>query len=159
PIRNRDGELVTSVELDSQGWHGRVTSWVPGRKLFYSVKPAHFGRLGELIAALHEHVTRFRPPRGFVRPRWEVDFEKRFANLRVATKERRLSRKRLEIFEAVRTRAIRATQVLGRSRDVYGLIHADLGYSNHLFHRSRAAAIDFEACGYGWFGHGIVEPI
>jgi len=112
-----------------------------------------------LIASLHEHAIAFRPPRGFVRPRWDLDFEKRFENLRMAAKQRRLSRERLRFFEAARERALDATQRVGRSRDVFGLIHADLGYANHLFHAGRAGAIDFEACGYGWFGHDIVEPL
>ena len=47
----------------------RVMSWVPGRRLWFSMKAKHFAQLGELIAQLHEHVGRFRPPRGFVRPR------------------------------------------------------------------------------------------
>jgi Ser/Thr protein kinase RdoA (MazF antagonist) len=119
----------------------------------------HFERLGELIASLNEHALRFRPPRGFARPRWEQAFEKRFANLRIAHKQKRLSRERLMFFEAARQRARRAARRLGRSRNVYGLIHADLGYANHLFHDGRAGAIDFEACGYGWFLHDLAEPL
>jgi Ser/Thr protein kinase RdoA (MazF antagonist) len=159
PIRNRAGGLVTTVRIDRETWHTRVMSWVPGRRLGRSIKPKHYAQLGELIARLHEHAARFRPPRGFVRPRWEVDFEGRFANLRAAEKSGRLSRERLKFFEAARRRAIRATKRVGRGRDVYGLIHADLGFSNHLFHGGRAGAIDFETCGYGWFLHDLAEPL
>jgi Ser/Thr protein kinase RdoA (MazF antagonist) len=134
-------------------------SWVPGRRLGRALRPQHYQQLGGLIASLHGHTMVFRPPRGFVRPRWDRDFEKRFENLRVAAKQRRLSRERLRFFEAARERAVDACRQVGLRRDVFGLIHADLGYANHLFHRGRAGAIDFEACGYGWFGHDIVEPL
>jgi Ser/Thr protein kinase RdoA (MazF antagonist) len=159
PIRNRSGGLVTTVRIDGETWHSRVMTWVPGRRLGRSIKPKHFAQLGELIARLHEHAGRFRPPRGFARPRWEVDFEGRFANLRVAEKSGRLSRKRLKFFEAARRRALRATKRVGRGRDVYGLIHSDLGFTNHLFHHGRAGAIDFETCAYGWFLHDLAEPL
>ena len=159
PIRNRREEFVTTIVVHGRRWHCRVFSWVPGRRLGRALRPKHYQQLGELIASLHEHAIAFRPPRGFLRPRWDVDFEKRFGNLRVAAKQRRLSRERLRFFEAARERAIRATRKVGRGRDVFGLIHADLGYANHLFHAGRAAAIDFEASGFGWFGHDIVEPL
>ena len=159
PIRNRDGKFVTAVDMDGGTWLCRVMSWVPGRRLWKSMKPKHFAQLGELIAGLHEHAAAFRPRHGFTRPRWEEEFSKRFDNLRVAQKEGRLSRQRLKFFDAARRRARRATARLGRRSNLYGLIHADLGYANHLFHRGRAGAIDFETCGYGWHLHDLAEPL
>ena len=159
PIRNRDGGLVTPVSIDGATWHARAMTWVPGRRLGKSMSAEHFAMLGDLIGRLHEHARQFKPPRGFTCQRWEENFEQRFAHLRTAEAQGRLSRERLDFFEAARRRALRGIARVGRGRDVYGLIHADLGYSNHLFHRGRAGAIDFETCGYGWFLHDLAEPL
>ena len=35
--------------------------------------------------------------------------------------------------------------------DVFGLIHADLIFSNVMFHRGEAHPIDFDDCGFGYF--------
>ena len=155
PIRNRAGELVTDVNSH----RCRVMSWVPWRRLSRGMKPKHFAVLGELIASLHEHAGRFRPPRGFVRLRWDEELERRFAHVTAAGRSGRIDRKRMKVFDASLGRAQRAARRLGRGKDVYRLIHADLGYSNHLFHRGRAGAIDFEACGYGYLLHDLAEPL
>ena len=43
--------------------------------------------------------------------------------------------------------------------DAFGLIHGDLGYSNHLFHDGRAGAIDFEMCGFGYYLCDLAEVL
>jgi Ser/Thr protein kinase RdoA (MazF antagonist) len=161
PIRNRAGELVTDVNVNGAGrpHRCRMMSWVPGRKLGRALKAKHFGLLGELIAGLHEHAGRFSPPRGFVRLRWEEELERRFAHVERAAREGRLSPERMRVFNAAIGRARRAMRQVGYRPDVYRLIHADLGFTNHVYHQGRAGAIDFEICGYGWLLQDLVEPL
>jgi Ser/Thr protein kinase RdoA (MazF antagonist) len=161
PIRNRTGELVSTVKPAdaAQMLLCRVMSWVPGRKLGRGIKPKHFGLLGELMAGLHEHAGRVRPPRGFVRLRWEEELERRFAHVERAGRDGRLSRERMKVFNAAIARARRAMRRVGNRSDVYRLIHADLGFTNHVYHDGRAGAIDFEICGYGWLLQDLVEPL
>jgi Ser/Thr protein kinase RdoA (MazF antagonist) len=40
---------------------------------------------------------------------------------------------------------------LGTGRDVFGLIHADLIFSNVVFHRGMPRPIDFDDCGFSYF--------
>jgi Ser/Thr protein kinase RdoA (MazF antagonist) len=43
----------------------------------------------------------------------------------------------------------RVSEALGKGRDAYGLIHADMLPENLLFKAGRAIPIDFEDCGFG----------
>jgi Ser/Thr protein kinase RdoA (MazF antagonist) len=44
---------------------------------------------------------------------------------------------------------------LGTGRDVFGLIHADLIFSNVVFHHGTPCPIDFDDCGFGYFLYDI----
>src|SRR5688572_29951970 len=47
PIRNRDGELVTTIHTaGGNQWICRMMTWVPGRRLFKRPRPYHLVRLG-----------------------------------------------------------------------------------------------------------------
>jgi Ser/Thr protein kinase RdoA (MazF antagonist) len=57
-----------------------------------------------------------------------------------------------EAFAEVLQRVQEACDQLGKSREVYGLIHADLGVdANVLFHTGKARPIDFDDSGYGYW--------
>jgi Ser/Thr protein kinase RdoA (MazF antagonist) len=85
--------------------------------------------------------------------------ERRWKHVIVAARAGRVNRKRMKVFEASMRRARRAMRRFGREREVYRLIHADLGFTNHVFHRGRAGALDFEGCGYGYLLHDLAEPL
>lgn len=161
PVRSRSGELLerVSVEDGTEPWVCRVMTWVPDRKLGRSMNAEHFALLGTLIAGLHGHAARWSPPEGFVRPRWSEEFGVQLAHLRRAAADGRLPRARAECMDAAADRARRAMSEVGTAPDVFHLIHSDLGYGNHLFHRGRAGAIDFEKCAYGWALADLAEPL
>jgi Ser/Thr protein kinase RdoA (MazF antagonist) len=57
----------------------------------------------------------------------------------------------MEIFRATAERIRRDLQALGEGSNVFGIIHRDLHPLNYVF-RSRAVyAIDFDACGWGYY--------
>jgi len=102
------------------------------------------------MARLHHHARQFRVPKSFVRPRWDdrglvghsADLLHGWSCLTPRQKT---------LFEAVGERLRPVTQQLGTGREVFGLIHGDLGFLNLLFHRGDVRAIDFDDCGFGYF--------
>jgi Ser/Thr protein kinase RdoA (MazF antagonist) len=106
------------------------------------------------MARLHQQASRYRIPQTFVRPRWDHHglFD-RDAQTQVGWD--RLTRRQKRLFETVGERLGEIMERLGTDRDVFGLIHADLIFSNVMFHRGEARPIDFDDCGFGYFLYDI----
>ncbi len=111
------------------------------------------------MGALHEHADGWKPPRRFVRQRWDWDglfvasgvdsaenFDWAWGELAPGT--RRLYRRAAK-------RTAEAMRELGEGPDAFGLIHADLHLENVLFAGGEARGIDFDDCGYA---HRILDP-
>ena len=58
-----------------------VLRWMDGRIHEASPRPVHLRRLGEAMAALHDHADAWTPPAGFVRIEW--NHETFFGNVMV----------------------------------------------------------------------------
>jgi Ser/Thr protein kinase RdoA (MazF antagonist) len=124
------------------------------------MRAKHFEALGELLGSLQNHGISFKPPARFTRPQFgALRLATRLAALRSAAKDKLLTPAQLSFFERAFELAFRSMKSLGHGRDVFGLIHGDLGYGNYLFYRGQAGAIDFEAGGFGYFLEDLVEPI
>src|SRR2546430_1580804 len=67
--------------------------------------------------------------------------KRRRADLRRAGDARRLPRTWLRHFEFASKRALTTMRRLGKTPDVYQLIHCDLGFGNHVFYRGSVGAI------------------
>ena len=160
PLRDRNGALVAVIGQGAHRRWCRLMRWVPGQRRAKGMRTIHFEKLGELLGTMQNHATTFSPPRGFTRPRFgRKRLKSRMAALRDAAGDRLMKPKQLAVFERAFEQADSAMTALGERRSVFGLIHADLGYGNYLFHRGRAGAIDFEASGFGHFLEDLVEPI
>ena len=160
PVPTLDGQWVTEVGADGldQPHPCRLMRWVPGRMFGRGLRLVHFSRLGELVAALHNHSSTFHPPEGFQRRRWDVaTLRERLALIDGAAREGLLPAEQFDVF----CRAAQAGEAMMRDLDgqpgAFGLIHGDLGYSNNLFHGGRAGAIDFEMCGFGYYLCDLAE--
>lgn len=109
-------------------------------------------RIGILLGKLHLFSKQFQPPQGFSRPKldWEgLLGENSLYNPgdgeRIFTEEQR------HIFQLVGAAVRSAMDELGQSKDVFGLIHADLLLKNILFYEGEARPLDFEYSGWGYF--------
>ncbi|HEX7062945.1 MAG TPA: phosphotransferase [Woeseiaceae bacterium] len=167
-----DGELFVKVRADGIAAPVQVDliEWIDGEPLAVGARHGkaaeagwvrdQWGRLGALAAALHEHSAGWQPPAGFVRHAWDEHglagpdpLWGRFWELPALD-----AGQRALLLEA-RDRLFRELAALPKSRDAYGLIHADLLPENVLVCGERLRVIDFDDCGYGWHLFEIVTAL
>ena len=154
PIITRNGELLTCVATEGVP-HPRfcvLFRWVEGRFLRSRLGVQELARVGRFMAYLHRHAEQFYVPDGFIRPTWSyegihhaalgTDLEQSWAHL---SSEDRTT------LEAVGEQVQCTMQSLGQTREVFGLIHADLYERNYLFCGKSVHAIDFDGCGWGYY--------
>lgn len=156
PTPTRRGDLWTAACSDGvpEARVCTLMTWVDGRLVRRRRSPSLMRRIGAFMARLHQHAERFRPPKGFVRPRWDHD---RLLGQDAATCAGwdRLTSYQKRLFEAVGRRLGATTRRLGFGRDVFGLIHGDLIFPNLVLRRDQVCAIDFDDCGFGHFLYEI----
>jgi Ser/Thr protein kinase RdoA (MazF antagonist) len=144
-VANVSGELVTKFGAR----YCTLTRWVPGRRRFRATGPGArvLHRVGQIMAELHEHGGAFKPPRGFVCPRWDYDgLFGRSSPWRPPRTVRRDpgSRAIMQDTRRVMTR-------LGCSSKVFGLIHGDLIQANYVVDGDAVYPIDFADFGRGYY--------
>jgi Ser/Thr protein kinase RdoA (MazF antagonist) len=133
---------------------------LPGREPDVGEGVLWFERLGEITARMHHHARGWALPAGFRRKRWDVDAmvgARAFwgpwraaigltaADAVVLERVLELIRRRLERF--------------GDGPDVFGLVHADLRLANLLVDGPHLRVIDFDDCGFGWFGYDFATAV
>lgn len=101
----------------------------------------------------------WKRPKGFTRPHWDWEglFGDGFDYGFVAQDAREaIPKKHQQVFNYVLKRVEEASQQLGKRKNTYGLIHADLG--NTLFSEGKARPFDFDDCGFSYwiFDLGVV---
>ena len=154
PVRNRLGELNTTVQLPGSGEAHPcvVLRWVAGEPPEPGLAPAAMEQVGAFVAGLHRSAERFRPGPGFVRPRW--DWERLCGPgsiLHDGAVLRTLAPPERSILRAAGERTRRVLAGPDRPAWEVGLIHADLHRDNILLSPAGVGAIDFDDCGFGFF--------
>lgn len=112
----------------------------------------NFRTIGELAGRVHNQSSAWQIPRVFERHAWDVDglvgdnpFWGRFWELEsLSVTERDLMLK-------VRDRLKQDLSALDKSRESYGIIHADIVPENVLLDGKKVRLIDFDDSGYGWY--------
>jgi Ser/Thr protein kinase RdoA (MazF antagonist) len=109
---------------------------------------------------MHTHSRAWSRPRGFTRKTW--DFQATLGRtpywgrwqdafgLDAAGQE--LLRRAVDLIE-------RRLAAFGSGPDRFGLIHADLRLANLLVHGDALTVIDFDDCGFGWFGYDFAASV
>lgn len=133
------GTLEGGVTLDAQGLHRT------------------YATVGGIAAALHEHAESWPRPRDFVRPSWDLaslvgdrPAFGRFEELSVLTDDHRSTLLRAR--ERVRGE-------LARLGPPMLLIHGDLIPDNLLASADGVRVIDFDDCGWSWFGFELATSL
>ena len=155
-----DGELFATIRHDGMERQCSVLEWIDG-DLFndlggvpqgmQSAMCDRFRRLGALAAKLHVQAIDWQPPEGFERHAWDeaglLGAEPRMG--RFWDHPGLLPEQRREFLKA-RIVLRGFLKKLGKTRDNYGLVHADFLPDNILVHDGQLTLLDFDDCGYGW---------
>ncbi|WP_425053050.1 phosphotransferase enzyme family protein [Psychromarinibacter sp. S121] len=119
-----------------------------------------FRTLGGISARLHGHVKGWEKPAGFVRKTWTFDtvagdrphWGPWQAALGLTTEGRAVLDRLAAALDA------RLTD-WGTGPERFGLIHADLRLANLLVRDGGLTVIDFDDCGFGWFGFDFAAAV
>jgi Ser/Thr protein kinase RdoA (MazF antagonist) len=158
PLANHAGELVTRVETPGvpEPRDCVVFHWVDGRFYRRNLGPTALQRVGGFMAHLHNHVEGFDFPKGFVRPKLELDGEVgRMMGHALENGRELLSDEMCDDIERVVDVIRPVIDGIGQDKSVYNLIHADLHQGNYLFKGGSVRAIDFDDCGWGHLAYDV----
>lgn len=191
PVRRLDGQLLsemgaatgissgpqTGSQTDPQT--GRPAPWRNGAcgALFHffegeehvtwypEVKEAVVTSFGASVAEIHQRADRFQKP--YCRHHFDLQYllDGPLQTLESILKERR--GEDLSFFKEYADHMRRQINALGKGKDIYGLIHADLHVGNILYHPNNGYCIlDFDQCAFGWraydvatFKYNIIETV
>jgi Ser/Thr protein kinase RdoA (MazF antagonist) len=122
--------------------------------------PAWFEQLGGICARLHGHGQTWTPPPGFTRKRW--DFSTTIGERPIWGSWR--SALGLDpLGAALIGRTVRwigqRLQAYGETPDRFGLIHGDPRLANLLIDDEKLWLIDFDDCGFSWFGYDFASSV
>ena len=126
-------------------------AWVQGRHCEQRPSRRLVADLGRVLATLHAHSRRFRPPAGFTRPTLGIHYLTWADNWHAAQLSRRpIDPTILRLLDEVADRVQAALTQLGTDPAVHGLVHADLHLGNVLDYHGQARPLDFDdaACGH-----------
>jgi Ser/Thr protein kinase RdoA (MazF antagonist) len=126
--------------------------WVQGRHCEARPSRRLVADLGRVLAVLHAHARRFRPPPGFTRPTLDIHYLTWTDTWHAAQLARRpLDPAIQRLLGKVTTRVQAALAQLGTSPAVHGLVHADLHLGNVLDHHGQARPLDFDDAAWGHY--------
>lgn len=148
PIKNKHNEYVTRVDDISC----TLLTWVEGEQKPYLVSVDDIERVGELIGKLHQHSSSWKVPSSYTRPSYDDSrILRSLEKIRQLVDSRKIDPHDAEIILVAGQRALEAMRAIDRSSSNWGIIHADLIPSNLVFYEQEARAIDFGACGFGYY--------
>jgi Ser/Thr protein kinase RdoA (MazF antagonist) len=158
PVRNLDGNWLTEADGGYEVPQKRnctLIGWTEGRILGAKARPKHFRSLGRVMGKMHEQSKKWKRPKGFARPHWDWDglYGEGFSYGAPAADAREaIPKKHQSAFNETLERVREVMDQLGKGKDVYGLIHADLGLADNVaFLAGEAKPFDFDDCGYGYW--------
>lgn len=119
-----------------------------------------FTKLGEISAKLHQQSQQWQKPQGFIRKHWHyetmIGSQAYWGNWRAALGLTISEHKILEQCDAaLKNKAL----TFPRDKKHYGLIHSDLRLANLLVNDQELIAIDFDDCGFSWFGLDLANAL
>ena len=165
-ISTRDGRHFALVDVPGRDepCYAGMTRWIEGTPLRDHLdtgpdtneRKRIFGRIGELIGAMHNQATRWEEPPGFTRPRLDLD-----GLLGEAPRWGRfweqpdLTAAERQLLLTTREKLCSALRSYGEKPGKFGLTHADINPDNIVYSEGELALIDFDDAAYGWHVYDI----
>jgi Ser/Thr protein kinase RdoA (MazF antagonist) len=155
------GEQVILAE-DSAGEqrHAVMFEFMPGIEPTEDRLVDDFKTLGAITARLHDHAKQWKVPSNFSRFTW--DFETALGpnghwgswrdGLAMGPSE-------LEILGRLSDTLGIRLQKFGKSKERFGLVHADMRLANLLVAGNDVTVIDFDDCGLSWFMYDLGSSV
>jgi Ser/Thr protein kinase RdoA (MazF antagonist) len=161
PVADSEGRLLCSISLDGSVRQVVAFEFLSGKEPDSADDlVTWFGKLGAVNAGLHMHSRRWRTPSGFQRKVWDFDamlgtrplWGDWRAGLGLSDDGRKLLRRVAKLLE-------RRVNAYGRTKERFGLVHADLRLANLLVDGERLGVIDFDDCGFSWFFYDFAAAV
>ena len=150
---------VTTPDLPAGG-RCIAFAWLQGRHCEQRPSRRLVADLGRVLATLHAHARRFRPPAGFARPTLDIGRLTWAGTLEAALLgRRRIDPATRQLLVEVAVRVEEALARLGTSPEVHGLVHADLHLGNVLDHHGQARPLDFDDAAWGHYAMDLTITI
>ncbi|AEQ51174.1 phosphotransferase enzyme family protein [Pelagibacterium halotolerans] len=155
PLPGKNGALVQQGQFLGQTRHMVAFAFEQGAEpqVQDDLAPV-FRQLGGLAAQCHSHVIDWSPPQRFERQVWTgaaiLDPDAIWGDWRAAPGVAGPVRATLDRLD-IHLRGQLAEY--GTGRDRFGLIHADMRLANLLVSDGVTRLIDFDDCGFCWFGY------
>ena len=161
PLAVKGGRYLASFEMEGKRRFVVAFAFMTGVELSPTEKlSSGFEQLGAISARLHQHVRSWKRPSSFVRKIWNFDTtvgpKPHWGDWRDAPK---LTKDGVRLLEKTCQELKRQLNEFGEGPDRFGLIHADLRLANLLVEGDRLGIIDFDDCGFGWFGYDFAAAV
>lgn len=165
-LPGKNGEFIQNISISEDEelcFEAVLFEYIPGenlsglseQELFY-----YMGKIGEITAKLHLHVSEWKGAAEIKRFTWNLKdltgTEARwgdFSEMKTLTQWQKKSYS--SAIEVIMDRLGR----YGKSRDRYGLIHSDLNINNILVNKNGIYILDFDDCGFGWFLYDLSTSV
>jgi Ser/Thr protein kinase RdoA (MazF antagonist) len=161
PLTVKGGGHIAAFDLD--GAHREVVAFefMSGEEPSPDADLADgFHKLGAISARLHDHARTWARPGGFVRKTWTWDTmlgpTPHWGDWRAALG---LTPDGEAVLERLSADLRQRLEDYGTGPGRFGLIHADLRLANLLVDGERLGVIDFDDCGFGWFGYDFAAAV
>jgi Ser/Thr protein kinase RdoA (MazF antagonist) len=165
PIKGKNGEFVQELksERNSETQYCVMFNFLSGDAPDETGKEnliIQFEQLGEVTAHLHEHVRKWENSIHLSRFTWDFDTmlgeNPRWGRWQDGPE---VTVERAKLFQQVSDIIRLRLQRFGKTRDRFGLIHADLRLANLLIEDNQIKVIDFDDCGYSWFLYDLASGL
>ncbi|MDX8365333.1 phosphotransferase enzyme family protein [Cytobacillus sp. IB215665] len=157
-IKNTFDELTTLVfdKVTGTSFYWTLQVYIVGETLKGQPSESEIENLAQLMVTLHEHSINWNIPDGFERPIYEIeDLKYSLQQLKKMVSIRKMTSNDFEIIEKATKEISLIIKDQDKTKDTWGLIHADLHESNYVFYQGQPAPIDFSSCGFGFYLYDI----
>lgn len=158
------GIITTSnggLFLKNDGWRLACFDYIEG----FEPKPDRdlivlFNQLGMIAAKLHKHVQTWQKPEHFTRKHWTYEtMIGKYAIWGNWREAQGLTHDERALLEHCDRQLQQKEKLFPTTSEHFGLIHSDLRLANLIVNGSQIAAIDFDDCGFSWFGLDLANAI
>ncbi|HEY0213130.1 MAG TPA: phosphotransferase [Paenirhodobacter sp.] len=161
PVPKMDGDYLNSFKNGDNTHYVACFAFMPGQAPTVDGRlPEWFRHLGGIAARLHDHVRHFPLPPNFSRKRWTHDTligaAAYWGDWRAAPGLTQAGRAVLEQADQALHRGLAD---FGTGPDRFGLIHCDMRAANLLVDGEDMTVIDFDDCGFCWFGYDFAAAV